>query len=104
MVVLLAVGAAACGGSDDSAATETSANGTLPSTAAPQSTETPAEENGSVAATTAAPTGVDGAVAPDAPSLDGPPAPNFELALVDGSSFVLSDEQKPVYLIFWAEW
>ena len=100
MVVLLAVAAAACGGADDSAATETSANGTLPSTAAPQSTETPAEENGSVAA----PTGGDGAVAPDPPSFDGPPAPNFELALADGSSFVLSDEQKPVYLIFWAEW
>ena len=38
------------------------------------------------------------------PSFDGPPAPDFELALADGSVFRLSDEQKPVYMVFWAEW
>ena len=38
------------------------------------------------------------------PSFDGPPAPDFEMALSDGSTFSLSDEQKPVYLVFWAEW
>ena len=45
------------------------------------------------------------AVASD-PSLqvDGPAAPDFTFALADGSSFSLSDEQKPVYLVFWAEW
>ena len=35
---------------------------------------------------------------------DGPVAPDFALALGEGGSFVLSDEQKPVYMIFWAEW
>ncbi|MDX2344613.1 MAG: hypothetical protein QNL12_13205, partial [Acidimicrobiia bacterium] len=39
-----------------------------------------------------------------APSFDGPPAPDFELALADGSTFALSAEQKPVYVVFWAEW
>ena len=39
-----------------------------------------------------------------ASAFDGPPAPDFELALADGSTFKLSDEQKPVYLVFWAEW
>jgi len=39
-----------------------------------------------------------------APPLDGPPAPDFTLALGDGGEFTLSAEQKPVYLIFWAEW
>lgn len=39
-----------------------------------------------------------------APAFDGPPAPDFELVLEDGSTFRLSDEQKPVYLVFWAEW
>jgi len=35
---------------------------------------------------------------------DAPPAPDFTLALEDGSEFVLSAEQKPVYMVFWAEW
>jgi hypothetical protein len=40
------------------------------------------------------------------PSPDGPPAPDFTLALgEDGSdTFTLSHETKPVFLIFWAEW
>lgn len=42
--------------------------------------------------------------APAESSFDGPPAPDFELALSDGSVFKLSDEQKPIYVIFWAEW
>ena len=36
--------------------------------------------------------------------VEGPAAPDFTFALSDGSSFSLSDEQKPVYLVFWAEW
>ncbi len=35
---------------------------------------------------------------------EGPDAPNFTLALASGDSFTLYDEQKPVYMIFWAEW
>ena len=38
------------------------------------------------------------------PQIEGPAAPDFVFALADGSSFSLSDEQKPVYLVFWAEW
>ena len=38
------------------------------------------------------------------PQVEGPVAPDFTFALSDGSSFSLSDEQKPVYLVFWAEW
>ena len=29
---------------------------------------------------------------------------DFTFALADGSEFALSAEQKPVYLVFWAEW
>lgn len=36
--------------------------------------------------------------------IDGPPAPDFTLALGNGGEFTLSAEQKPVYLVFWAEW
>lgn len=34
----------------------------------------------------------------------GPAAPDFTLALGEGGTFTLSDEQKPVYMVFWAEW
>jgi len=33
-----------------------------------------------------------------------PPAPDFTLALEPSGEFVLSQEVKPVYMIFWAEW
>lgn len=31
-------------------------------------------------------------------------APDFTLALGSGETFVLSEEARPVYLVFWAEW
>lgn len=31
-------------------------------------------------------------------------APDFSLALGDGSTFTLSEEARPVFLVFWAEW
>ena len=31
-------------------------------------------------------------------------APDFALGLGDGGTFVLSEEVRPVYLVFWAEW
>ncbi len=44
------------------------------------------------------------AVSDESQGADEPRAIDFELALADGSTFRLSDEQKPVYLVFWAEW
>jgi hypothetical protein len=38
------------------------------------------------------------------PPIDGPVAPPFELALHSGDVFSLAAEQKPIYLVFWAEW
>jgi len=38
------------------------------------------------------------------PRPEGPSAPDFTMVLASGESFTLSDEQKPVYMIFWAEW
>ena len=35
---------------------------------------------------------------------EGPDAPDFTMALGDGGSFTLSEEAKPVYMIFWADW
>ena len=33
-----------------------------------------------------------------------PVAPDFTLELSDGGSYTLSDAERPVYLVFWAEW
>lgn len=38
------------------------------------------------------------------PLPEGPSAPDFTLALEPGGEFVLSQEVKPVYMVFWAEW
>jgi cytochrome oxidase Cu insertion factor (SCO1/SenC/PrrC family) len=70
---------------------------------------TPAPTAGDTAATTQAPAAPSATTtapeaAPQAPATEGPAAPDFSLDLADGSQFVLSDEQKPVYLVFWAEW
>jgi len=35
---------------------------------------------------------------------DGPVAPDFTMALADGGTFTLSEQMKPVYMIFWADW
>ena len=35
---------------------------------------------------------------------DRPLAPDFTLELGDGASFTLSEGERPVYLVFWAEW
>ena len=42
--------------------------------------------------------------APEAETSDRPAAPDFTLALGDGGTYTLSEGEKPVYLIFWAEW
>jgi len=38
------------------------------------------------------------------PRPEGRTAPDFALALEPSGEFVLSQEAKPVYMIFWAEW
>lgn len=35
---------------------------------------------------------------------DRPVAPDFTLPLAGGGAYTLSETDKPVYLIFWAEW
>ena len=38
------------------------------------------------------------------PDPDRPMAPDVSLELADGSTFVLAEEDEPVFLVFWAEW
>lgn len=101
----LALALVACG-------PQPSNSGLEPGTTPPETAPTTA--SASTASTIAAGTTGDGAV-PDTPAASPPSsavtdppvgerAPDFSLALGDGGTFVLSDETRPVYLVFWAEW
>jgi hypothetical protein len=72
------------------------------------STSAPDESSPVFPTTTAASAG-DGSshassAAPERLRPEGPDAPDFTLALGQGGEFTLSEEQKPVYMVFWAEW
>lgn len=100
VLVTFALIAASCSGSNEPAAAPTPA-------AAPGTTAS--SDVGSTSSSVVQPTTeASGSQVPISaaatPSFDGPPAPDFELALSDGSTFRLSDEENPVYIVFWAEW
>ena len=101
----LALFAAACGGTeamegtDSAAVVTTAANGTTaPETSTDAVTTTVVVDDEATSSSEEPAESV--RPLPD----DAPPAPDFTLALDDGSEFVLSAEQKPVYMVFWAEW
>ncbi|NND02416.1 MAG: hypothetical protein HKN91_06470 [Acidimicrobiia bacterium] len=100
LIAVLAVVAAACGGTGDSATnpapTEAPNATAAPTTGAPGST-TPGNGDGTAAPTTEAPDS-------QRPATEGPAAPAINTILSDGTEFSLADEANPVYLVFWAEW
>ena len=80
--------------------TETSAAESSPSTEPQPATTQP---EATLSETTAAVTTTNAPTAPEEVESTRDPAPDFTLELSDGSVFVLSAQQKPVYLVFWAE-
>lgn len=109
-ILVFSLVVAACG----SAATESGpgADGIVATTVAsePGDTSGPSTTTGSDSSSSPTTAPTDGApAATTAPTavttnFDGAAAPDFRLALADGSDFVLSEETKPVYMVFWAEW
>jgi hypothetical protein len=102
LIAALAVAAASCSSGTDTAAPAVEAS--------PTSTVAQSEPGVSTMATTV-PDSAPSETVPDseappetAAPVDGTPAPDFTMTLNDGSTFTLSEEQKPVYLVFWAEW
>ncbi|MEE8497387.1 MAG: hypothetical protein V3S62_02525 [Acidimicrobiia bacterium] len=106
LLIVLALVAAACGGSEAGSAIAPTAN--VGTASAPSGLpaddqviaaveQTPVEGSGdsSSAETTLTTTRV---------RPDGRDAPDFALALGQGGEFRLSDEERPVYMVFWAEW
>jgi hypothetical protein len=101
LIVVLALFVAACGAGDEPAGSG------LTTTVAQQGAEGPTEPT--AAPDSPVPSGDQpatdvGAETPDRAPIEGPAAADFTLALGDGSSFVMSEATKPVYLVFWAEW
>ncbi len=98
LVLSLLLLAAACGGTDTTGSSSPAAtvgSSGPQTTASPDSTSSPdSTENPSA---TGAPT-------TEALRVEGPAAPNFVTTLSDGSQFNMAEHDKPVYLVFWAEW
>ncbi|MCH7844724.1 MAG: hypothetical protein IH850_02720 [Acidobacteria bacterium] len=95
-LAVVAVTAAACGGgqiTEDSFDTVPPSSTSSSTSEVPQVSDVPGTTGPTTTAATTAPVVV-----------EGPPAPDFSLALADGTEFTLSAEQKPVYMVFWAEW
>lgn len=86
-----------CGPSEDAGGVDSSTPGP-PTTISESAPDTTASSESSQTPTPTA--------APDttSPASDRMVAPDFTLALGSGGTFTLSDSEKPVYLVFWAEW
>jgi len=94
LAIVLTLGACA---SDDGSTEAAVATTTTTSPASPATTGVVGEGGDASPSTTAE-------MSDPPPPVEGPAAPDFTFALADGSDFSLRDEQKPVYLVFWAEW
>ncbi len=97
-VSLLAVVIAACGPSavgEPSTTSETVVTTTSTAEPATSTAETTTTSDPSEATTTSPETTT---------TSDREVAPDFTLELGDGGSYTLSEGEKPVYLVFWAEW
>lgn len=124
LLASLAVVAASCAGTSTSAGTESnpvndettsSSTSTSIPLAAPVTSSTavtdptlPAAagyDRLELAGTTTTTTAATESAAPGPPP-EGPPAPDFTLALGEEGidTFTLSEEAKPVFMVFWAEW
>ena len=98
-LVAFALVLAACGGA--------AATTTVAGTAAPETTnQAPATTSGASDSTTGSSAAPTTTATDEGPSTTSgrPIAPDFTLELGNGGSYTLSEGEKPVYLVFWAEW
>ena len=93
----------ACGGSGDATAPSTTGSSAEPVTTVADSDggDAMVEATESTAATVAESSTTDAA---ETATVAGPPAPEFVLTLDGGTTFALAGAEKPVYMVFWAEW
>lgn len=102
---MLALVATACGGATSVANDPTVAQST-PTTSVGVGEQSASEDPTSAAATPNTASTSNTAAASDTTreKPDGRPAPDFVLALGEGGEFSPSSEDKPIYMVFWAEW
>ncbi len=104
LLVVLALVATACGGVDVSQSVSPSepvVDGSTDSTsAAEEGTDSTSAADEGTDSTSSADEATDEA----GDSTDNNPAPEFVLALGEGGEFSPSSEDKPIYMVFWAEW
>lgn len=109
IITLMALVLSACGGStvsttdgtvDTPTATENPVSSSSPTTDVPDSGDTTDSDDGPDAAESTTTEATAAAVT----DFDGPAAADFSINLAGGRTFSLSEEARPVYLVFWAEW
>ena len=100
----LALVLAACGGGAADTATPAESSSTGPSSDASPATTVTSTEPGTSPATEPTEGTTEPATERPAPDPNREIAPDFSLLLGDGSTFVLSEETRPVFMVFWAEW
>ena len=101
LLIGFALVAAACGGGATDTATSTESSSTAGAGGSAPTTAVPSIEPET--ATTIEQTDESAPERP-APDPNREIAPDFDLLLSDGSTFVLSEETRPVFMVFWAEW
>ncbi len=102
LVSVLALVLAACGGGQTDAVVPvatTAASAVAATDSTGPATTSSGGGSGTIEATTPASPGER-----PAPNPDREIAPDFTLNLGSGSTFVLSEETRPVFMVFWAEW
>jgi hypothetical protein len=97
-IVVLSMIAVACGDGTSSQVDDDTGSNTTTAADAPTSTAPPTS-SASTTGSSEEPSSTTTTVLDDRPI-----APDFSLALGSGGTFVLSEESRPVYLVFWAEW
>lgn len=95
---------AACGGGAAETATPGDNASTVPSGDATPATTVPGTVPGTPPAAQPTDETTQPRVERPAPDPNREIAPDFSLQLGDGSTFVLSEETRPVFMVFWAEW
>jgi hypothetical protein len=102
VLAVLALVAAACSSSSVGGTPETSgADVVAPSATTETAPDEPSADSSAAPTTPSETATTSSGVEPQA---EGPPARDFTLALEPTGEFVLSQEVKPVFMIFWAEW
>jgi hypothetical protein len=95
---------AACGGGATDTATPAESSSTIGTGDSASDTAVPSTEPQTPAVTGQTDETAQTATERPAPDPTREIAPDFDLLLSDGSTFVLSEETRPVFMVFWAEW